>query len=100
MKDILQKAWLFGLGVFDATKEKAEALVDEMIKRGEVTQQESPQVVEQILDKAQEAQKALVEKIREALMEGDIKLARAADLEALEKRVAALEKEIKGQSSS
>jgi polyhydroxyalkanoate synthesis regulator phasin len=98
MKDLLKKAWLFGLGVFDATKEKAEALVAEMVKRGEVTQQESPQVVEQILNKAQEAQKSLVDKIRNAI--GDMKLARAADLEALEKRVAALEKEIKGKSSS
>jgi polyhydroxyalkanoate synthesis regulator phasin len=98
MKDFLQKVWFFGVGVFDATKEKAEALVEEMIKRGEVTQQESPQVVEQILDKAQEAQKALVEKMKSAI--SDMKLARTADLEALEKRVAVLEKEIKGQSGS
>jgi polyhydroxyalkanoate synthesis regulator phasin len=98
MKDLLKKAWLFGLGVFDATKEKAEALVAEMVKRGEVTQQESPQVVEQILNKAQEAQKTLVEKVKNAV--GDMKLARAADLEALEKRVAALEEEIKGRSGS
>ncbi len=46
MKDLLQKVWFFGLGVIDATKEKVEGLVDEMIKRGEVTQQESPEVVE------------------------------------------------------
>lgn len=98
MKDLLKKAWFFGLGVLDATKEKAEALVAEMVKRGEVTQQESPQVVEQILDKAQEVQKTLVEKVKNAV--ADLKLARAADLEALEKRVAALEKEIKGRSGS
>jgi polyhydroxyalkanoate synthesis regulator phasin len=98
MKEFLQKVWFFGLGVVDATKEKAEALVAEMIKRGEVTQQESPEVVEQIMNKAQEAQKSLVEKIKNAI--GDMKLARNADLEALEKRVAALEKEIKGKSGS
>ncbi len=98
MKDLLQKVWLFGLGVLDATKEKAEALVAEMVKRGEVNQQESPQVVEQILNKAQEAQKVLVDKIKKAI--ADMKLARSTDLEALEKRVAALEKEIKGKSGS
>ena len=53
MKDFLKKVALFGLGVFDATKEKAEALVAEMVKRGEVTQQESTQVVDQIVAKAQ-----------------------------------------------
>jgi len=98
MKDFLQKVWFFGLGVLDATKEKAETLVGEMVKRGEVTQQESPQVVEQILNKAQEAQKTLVEKIKKAVR--DMKLARSADLKALGKRVAALETEMKGKSGS
>ena len=98
MKELLRKAWFFGLGVVDATKEKAEALVAEMVKRGEVSQQESPQVVDQILAKAQEAQKALVEKVKNAI--ADMKLARAADLESLEKRVAALEKEIQGKPRS
>lgn len=98
MKDLIKKAWFFGLGVLDATKEKAEALVEEMVKRGEVSQQESPQAVEQILDKAQEIQKALFEKVKQII--ADMNLARAADLEALEKRVADLEKEIKGRSGS
>ncbi len=100
MKEFLRKVWFFGLGAVHATREKVESMVGEMVKRGEITQQEGAQIVDQVLAKAQEAQKALVEKIREALMEGDIKLARAADLEALEKRVAALEKEIKGKSVS
>ena len=98
MKDILKKALFFGLGVLDFTKEKVEALVEEMVKRGEVTQQEGPQTVEEILAKAQEVQKTLMEKVKNAV--ADMKLARAADLEALEKRVAALEKEIKGKPGS
>lgn len=98
MQELLRKAWFFGLGVLDATKEKAEALAAEMVKRGEVSQQESPQVVDQILAKAQEAQKTIVEKVKSAV--ADLKLVRAADLEALEKRVAALEKEIHGKSGS
>ena len=98
MQDLLKKAWLFGVGVFDFTKEKAEALVSDMVKRGEVSQQESPQAVEQILDKAQEMQKSLFEKIKEII--AGMNLARTTDLEALEKRVAALEEEIKGKAGS
>jgi polyhydroxyalkanoate synthesis regulator phasin len=37
MKDLLKKAWFFGVGVLDFTKEKVEAVVEEMVKRGEVT---------------------------------------------------------------
>ena len=91
MKDLLKKAWLFGVGVFDATKEKAEAIVAEMVKRGEVTQQESPQMVDQIVAKAQEAQKALVDKVKSTVT--DMKLVR-------EKRVAALEEKLKDKSGS
>jgi len=98
MQDFLKKAWFFGLGVFDFTKEKVEALVEEMVKRGEVSQQESSQTVEQILNKAQEMQQALFEKVKEIV--AGMNLARAADLEALEKRVAALEEELKAKSGS
>jgi polyhydroxyalkanoate synthesis regulator phasin len=65
MKEMLQKAWLFGVGVFDFTKEKVEDLVQEMVRRGEITQQESPEAVQQILAKAQETQQALVDRVKE-----------------------------------
>ncbi len=96
MKDFLRKTWFFGLGLLDFTTEKVEALVEEMVKRGELNQQESPQAVEQIMAKAQEAQQALFDKVRELVKKSlaEMKLARAADLAALEKRVEALEKEL------
>lgn len=96
MKDFWRKTWFFGLGLLDFTTEKVEALVEEMVKRGEVTQQESPQAVEQIMAKAQEAQQVLFDKVKELVKKSmaEMKLARSADLAALEKRVEALEKEL------
>jgi polyhydroxyalkanoate synthesis regulator phasin len=97
MKELLQKAWLFGAGVFDFTKDKVEALVQEMVRRGEITQQESTETVKQLLGKAQEAQQAMVAKVKE-LTKGavdEIKVAKASDLEALEARVSALEEALK-----
>jgi len=97
MKELLQKAWLFGAGVFDFTKEKVEDLVKEMVRRGEITQQEGPEAVRQLLGKAQEAQQAMVAKVKELTKSAldEIKVAKASDLEALEARVAALEKALK-----
>ncbi|MGO9579340.1 MAG: phasin family protein [Desulfobaccales bacterium] len=97
MKEMLQKAWLFGVGVFDFTKEKVEDLVKEMVRRGEITQQEGPEAVRQLLGKAQEAQQAMVAKVKELTKSAldEIKVAKASDLEALEARVAALEKALK-----
>ena len=97
MKDFLQKAWLFGAGVFDFTKDKVEALVQEMVRRGEITQQESSEAVKQMLAKAQEAQQGLVARVKELTKSAvdEIKVAKASELEALEKRVAALEEAMK-----
>ena len=97
MKDLLQKAWLFGAGVFDFTKEKVEDLVQEMVRRGEISQQESPETVKEFLAQAQEAQTAWVERVKAMVNKAlaETKPALAADLEALEKRLAALEEEVK-----
>jgi polyhydroxyalkanoate synthesis regulator phasin len=102
MKEFLHKAWLFGVGIFDFTKEKVEAVVQEMVQRGEITQQESPEAVKQILAKAQDAQQALMDKVRELTKKAidEINVAKAADLEALEKRVAALEEALKEHKPS
>jgi polyhydroxyalkanoate synthesis regulator phasin len=91
MKELLRKAWFFGLGLFDFTREKVEAVVQEMVQRGEITQQESPEAVQQLLARAQEAQQALVDNVKTLVQKvvGEINPARAADLEALEKRLSA-----------
>jgi polyhydroxyalkanoate synthesis regulator phasin len=97
MKDLLHKAWLFGAGVFDFTKDKVEALVQEMVRRGEITQQESSEAVKELLAKAQEAQQTMVSKVKELTRSAidEINVAKASDLEALEKRVSALEEALK-----
>jgi polyhydroxyalkanoate synthesis regulator phasin len=102
MKDLLHKAWLFGAGVFDFTKEKVEGLVQEMVQRGEITQQESSEAVKQLLAKAQEAQQGMVAKVKELTKNAidEINVAKASELEALEARVAALEEAMKGRQKS
>jgi polyhydroxyalkanoate synthesis regulator phasin len=99
MKELLHKAWLFSIGMFDFTKEKVDGLVQEMVQRGEITQQESPEAVKQLLAKAQDAQQALWEKVQDLTKAAidEINVAKASELEALEKRVAALEEALKSR---
>jgi polyhydroxyalkanoate synthesis regulator phasin len=99
MKEFLHKAWLFGVGMFDFTKDKVEALVQEMVRRGEITQQEGPEAVKELLAKAQETQEALVAKVKELTKNAinEINVAKASELKALEARVAALEEALKGR---
>lgn len=94
MEDLLRKAKLFGLGVLDFTKEKVETVVEDMVKRGELSETETPQAIAEIMERAKSEQEAFMNKLK-AVVEMVISgagLARTADLEALEKRVADLEK--------
>lgn len=93
MKELIQKAMNFGLGLWDFTKEKAEDMVADLVKRGELTQQETHEAVEKIMTSAQEAQQSLAAKVQELTDKAvaEMNLARATELAALEKRVSALE---------
>jgi polyhydroxyalkanoate synthesis regulator phasin len=103
MKDMLRKAWFFGLGLFDFTREKVEVLVEEMVQRGEITQQESPEAVKQILARAREAQECLKENVQATVQKVVSELPQSRDLEerlvkkldAMERRLDALEKEFR-----
>ena len=96
MEELWRKAKLFGLGVLDFTKEKVEAMVEDMVKRGEISESETPQAVAELMEKAKSEQEAFMDKLQ-AVVEKVVSgsgLARATDLEALEKRVADLEKKL------
>jgi polyhydroxyalkanoate synthesis regulator phasin len=96
MEELWRKAKLFGLGVLDFTREKVEAVVADMVKRGELSEQETPQAVAELMERAKSEQDVFMDKLKvmvEKVISGT-GLARSADLEALEKRVADLEKKL------
>ncbi|UCE20293.1 MAG: phasin family protein [Gemmatimonadota bacterium] len=63
MADVLRKGLLASIGVFSLTKERAEELVDELVKRGEVSKEEKAKVVKELVDKAEARSKELAKKI-------------------------------------
>lgn len=65
--DILKKSVLFGLGVFDLTREKAEKIVDEMIKRGEMSQSDRAKAVKEMLKGHDERMEKLKKKIDDSV---------------------------------
>jgi len=67
MADIFEKTLLAGLGLFDLTKEKAERIVNELIKRGELSQSDKAKAVKEILKGSQERAKKLKQKIDQCL---------------------------------
>lgn len=100
MDDFLKKTMHFGLGLFDYTKEKVESLVEEMVKRGELSRQESSQAVEELWDRAKKEQSAFWERVKAYVgtIIDDMALVRRSELKALEDRLTALEKKIAANS--
>ncbi|WP_051318239.1 phasin family protein [Cohnella thermotolerans] len=89
MKDWVNKAVSLGLGIAAATKEQTEKLVDELVKKGEMSRAESFAFVDDLLKKGEEAQRrieALVQERVQAVV-GDKKWATKEDIARLEQRL-------------
>lgn len=61
--DIIRRAVLLGLGVISLTKEKAEEVVDDLVKRGEIASGERFKTVDTLLKEAEKQEKELERKI-------------------------------------
>ncbi len=64
MLNLSKKMLLAGIGTLSLTKEKANKIADDLIKRGELSQSESKEFVVDILDKAEKEKDRLIEKIK------------------------------------
>ena len=58
--DSIKKAMYFGLGALSLTKEKAETIADDLVKRGEMKEKDREKMVKSLLAEGQ-SQKRLVE---------------------------------------
>ncbi|RUS45449.1 phasin family protein [Cohnella sp. AR92] len=89
MRDLINRAVSLGLGIAVASKEQVEKLVDELVKKGEMSRADSFAFIDDLLKKGEEAQRkveALIqEKVQKAV--GDRKWATKEDLERIERRL-------------
>ena len=75
--DIIRKSLLFGVGVLDITREKAEKAVNELVKRGALSTQEGRKVVADVMKESKKTQKrirAMVEKEAKRLLKATKKV--------------------------
>ncbi len=107
---ILRNTVLASIGAFQVTRAKAEKIVDDLIKKGELTKSDRKKAVMELLDKAEKSTASIREKvvketgkIHQSVTKTvkDLKLVKQADLKKLEgkidklaKTIAALEKKL------
>jgi len=93
MKDLLKKGLALGLGLAVVSKEQIEKLVDELVKKGEVSTAESKELIHELFEKGEAEKKELNSRIREQFEKllKDLNIPTKADLERLEQRILELE---------
>ena len=93
MKDLINKGLAFGLGLAVVSKEQIEKLVEELVKRGEVSAAESKELMRELFEKGEAEKKEMNARIHEQLEKllKDFSIPTKADLERLEQRIQDLE---------
>jgi len=93
MKDLLKKGLALGLGLAVASKEQIEKVVDELVKKGEISAAESKELVEELVKKGEQEQEELKNKVRAYLREflSELDVPSKSDLKNLESRIEKLE---------
>ena len=92
-RELLERTIELGLGAALLTKESATKLVDELVKRGDVSREEGKKLVSDMLEKGRGQKKRMEDfvagVVERALAKADV--ARRSELDGLQRRVAELE---------
>lgn len=96
MSNLLEQSILMTLGAAAITREAAESVIGELVKRGQMTSEEGRQAVNEVIDKTKGEARSLRSRFDETLQKNiqDLGLAPKQQLEDLQLKVAQLEHRI------
>ena len=96
MIDLIKKTVLAGIGATVITKEKIEAVMQDLVKQGKVSSDEAKNLASKIADEGRKewesSSKDLAERIRELLAKADF--AHKTEVAQLERRLQLLEEKV------
>jgi len=90
MIDLIKKTILAGVGLAAMTKDKVEELAEELTEKGELSEKEGKELVDDLMKRSQQAKKDLDKKMEEVVT----KVLKKMDV-ATKKDIARLDKKIK-----
>ncbi len=95
-QSIIKKSVLAGLGIFSMTKEKAQAFMQDLIKQGELSQDEGSKFVKAMMEKADEEMTLLKKLVDNRINETIVKFKPSYDdeLKSLNRKLDKLTKEV------
>ena len=94
--DILRKTMLLGLGLISLTKDKAEGVVDDLVKRGEVASEDRFKAVDSLLKEAEKQEEEFTRKMTKSVNKviGDLGLPTKKDMDEVLKALKSIEEKL------
>jgi polyhydroxyalkanoate synthesis regulator phasin len=94
--DIIRKTMLLGLGLISLTKEKAEGVVDDLVKRGEVASEDRYKVVDSLLKEAEKQEEELTRKMTKSVQKvvADLGLPTKKDMDEVLRTLKSIEEKL------
>jgi polyhydroxyalkanoate synthesis regulator phasin len=99
--DAVRKAMLLGLGALNLTREKAEELIDDLVKRGEMSGNERAAMVEELLKGVERQKNELEGKVAVSVKKvmKDMRLPEKEDFQSIVKRLDRIESALGAKKS-
>jgi len=93
MKETIKKTLLSGIGMFALAKERAETVIKEWVEKGELSEKEGRELLDEVLKRSEEARKKLESKIENEIRKimDKMNLATKEEIQQLEQRINELE---------
>jgi polyhydroxyalkanoate synthesis regulator phasin len=91
-RELIEKGFYAGIGVLSLTKEKARALADDLVKRGEARQDEVEELVDRWAKRGEEERETLRKLVKDETERAlsAVSVATKADIAALNKKIETL----------
>jgi polyhydroxyalkanoate synthesis regulator phasin len=96
-----RKIMLAGVGALALTEEKVESVIQELIKKGELTEEEGKKTLAELREKISQNKRELQEQIRRGVENALKKMGYASreEMKGLEQRIEELEAQLKGKEN-
>lgn len=94
MLDFIKKTIFFGAGLASMTAEKIEETVGEIVKKGELTEKQGRDLVQDLLERSANARKDLIEIVEKVIQDilQKFKIPTRREMDELKARIEKLEK--------
>lgn len=92
IRELFEKSFLLGLGTLALTRETAQRIVDDLVKKGQAQREEAEEFVERLVKRGEEERNALRKLVRDEIKQAlsGLHLATKKDVDALSKKIDAL----------